>query len=64
MIKYYPKGGTTEIGVQYFGPTGFLFLLEAHLGLIGPTNTIDYLRIAQYRHALQKHLDNSPNCFL
>ncbi len=61
--KVYPKGGDTEVGVHYMGPQGFLALLEAHLGLIGPTNTIDYLRIAQYRHALQKHLDNTPTAF-
>jgi len=51
--KVFPRGATTELGVHYFGPQRFLFLLEAHLGLIGPTNTIDYLRIAQYRYALQ-----------
>ena len=61
--KVYPKGGDTEIGVHYMGPQNFLALLEAHLGLLGPTNTIDYLRIAQYRHALQKYLDDTPTAF-
>ena len=61
--KVYPKGGDTEVGVHYMGPQSFLALLEAHLGLLGPTNTIDYLRIAQYRHALQKHLDATPTAF-
>ena len=61
--KVFPKGGTNEVGVHYFGPQRFLFLLEAHLGLIGPTNTIDYLRIAQYRHALQTYLDNHSDAF-
>ncbi len=61
--KVYPKGGDTEVGVHYMGPQSFLALLETHLGLLGPTNTIDYLRIAQYRHALQKHLDATPIAF-
>ena len=61
--KVFPRGATTELGAHYLGPQGFLFLLEAHLGLIGPTNTIDYLRIAQYRHALQQHLDSTPDAF-
>ena len=62
--KVVPKGAANELGVHYLGPQGFLFLLEAHLGLIGPMNTIDYLRIAQYRHALQEYLDNAPDCLL
>ncbi len=61
--KVFPKGGDTEVGVHYMGPIGFLALLEQHLGLVGPTNTIEYLRIAQYRHALQKYLDTTPDAF-
>ncbi|MEM1121367.1 MAG: PD-(D/E)XK nuclease family protein [Bacteroidota bacterium] len=61
--KVYPKGGDTEVGVHYTGPIGFLSLLEQHLGLVGPTNTIEYLRIAQYRYALQKYLETNPDAF-
>lgn len=61
--KVFPQGGDAEVGVHYTGPIGFLALLEQHLGLAGPTNTIEYLRIAQYRHALQQHLDDTPTAF-
>ncbi len=61
--KAYPKGGTIEGGVHYLGPQGFTYLLESHLGLIGHSGAIDYLRIAQYRHALQQYLKIEQNAF-
>ncbi|MEM6320954.1 MAG: PD-(D/E)XK nuclease family protein [Bacteroidota bacterium] len=61
--KVYPKGDKVEVGVHYFGPKGLLSLLEEHLGLVGHSNTIDYLRIAQYRHALQQYLKQNPDAF-
>ena len=53
--KVFPHGGMTEGGVHYHGPNSLLLLLESHLGLIGFSEKINYLRIAQYRQALQEY---------
>jgi len=45
--KVFPYGDTTEGGTHYHGPNGLLLLLESHFGLIGFSENINYLRIAQ-----------------
>jgi len=61
--KVYPQGEATEGGVHYHGPKGLLLLLESHLGLIGYSESINYLRIAQYRQALQEYLRIHKDAF-
>jgi PD-(D/E)XK nuclease superfamily protein len=52
-----------EGGVHYCGRKGLLHLLETHLGLSGYPDDIEYLRIEQYRQALQLHLKKHPGVF-
>lgn len=61
--KVFPNGKETQGGIHYVGAQGLLTLLETHLGLIGPTNALEYLRIAQYRQALQSYLSDTPTAF-
>ncbi len=61
--KVFPYGDTTEGGVHYHGPNGLLLLLESHFGLIGFSENIDYLRVAQYRQALQEYLKENKTAF-
>ncbi|MFQ5446656.1 MAG: PD-(D/E)XK nuclease family protein [Saprospiraceae bacterium] len=60
---FHPRLNETEGGVHYCGPKGLLHLLETHLGLTGRPDDIDYLRIEQYRQALQQHLKKHPGVF-
>ncbi len=53
----------SEGGTHYFGPTGLLFMLESHLGLIGHANNNEHIRIEQYRQLLKEYLENSPKAF-
>lgn len=61
--KVFPYGDKTEGGTHYHGPKGLLLLLESHFGLIGFSEKIDYLRIAQYRQALQEYLKEHKTAF-
>ena len=47
-------------GQHYFGPKKLLEFLENQLGSITPSADYDYLRIEQYRQALQRHLQQNP----
>ncbi|TAK43147.1 MAG: hypothetical protein EPO28_06380 [Saprospiraceae bacterium] len=58
-----PGFSAAEGGVHYCGHKGLLHLLETHLGLSGHPDDIEYLRIEQYRQALQCHLKNYPGAF-
>jgi len=51
-----PRSARVETGVLYAGPRSLLSYLEAHLGLSGYPENIEYLRIEQYRQALAGHL--------
>ena len=46
-------------GIQYLGPQGILYFLESHLGLLGHPSNDEYLRIEQYRQAIQQQLLSS-----
>lgn len=59
----FPLPDDTQGNVHYLGPNGLLHTLESHLGLIGHDNNIDYLRTAQYRQALNLHLESKPEAF-
>jgi len=61
--KVFPQGPATESGVHYHGPSALLWLLESHLGLMGYSENINYLRIAQYRQGLQEHLRKHKTAF-
>ena len=61
--KVFPYGDTTEGGIHYHGPNGLSLLLESHFGLIGFSENINYLRIAQYRQALQEYLKEDKTAF-
>jgi hypothetical protein len=57
----YPEQPTG--GYWYCGPKKLLTFLETHLGLVGhPTNN-DFLRIEQFRQALQRHLVVHPDAY-
>ncbi len=59
----YPAHETSEAGTHYVGEQGLLSLLETHLGLTGyPTNN-EYLRIEQYRQAIEIYMDSVEICF-
>ena len=49
--------------MHYHGPNELLLLLESHLGEIGFSENTEYLRIAQYRQALQIYLRKNKNAF-
>lgn len=53
----------TQGGIHHFGPQKLLFMLEAHLGLIGHAANNEHLRIEQYRQALQSHLEIEKSVF-
>lgn len=53
----------TQGGIQYFGPQKLLFMLEAHLGLIGHPANNEHLRIEQYRQALQWYFQQDSEVF-
>lgn len=59
----YPQRESTCGGLQYLGPQKFLLLLEAQLGLSRNPANIDYLRIEQFRQALIKFLEQTPEAF-
>ena len=59
----YKKDQHSLGGTHYFGPTGLLFMLESHLGLIGHENNNEHIRIEQYRQCLQKYLNEHPTTF-
>jgi len=61
--KVFPCGGEISTGLHHHGPQGLLLLLETHLGLFVSSSAIDYLRIAQYRQALQQYLKQSERTF-
>ena len=60
----YPKSIHQQqqvIGGQYYlGPKKLLEFLETQLGSITPSADYDYLRIEQYRQALQRYLQQNP----
>lgn len=52
-----PQPAEIQGGTHYFGPNGFLTMLETHLGLtVLPANN-EYLRIEQYRQAIMRHAE-------
>lgn len=59
----YPLPAQTRGAVHHLGPQGMLFTLEAHLGLLGHLPENEYLRIEQYRQALQSYLRREPDVF-
>lgn len=63
----YPKiihtRAVSTVGYYYCGAQSFLSLLEIHLGLVGHPHNNQYLRIEQYRQALQKYLQQTPDAF-
>ena len=61
--KVIPHNTTTQGGIHYHGPKGLLLLLESHLGQIGYSENTNYLRIAQYRQALQVYLKRNDQAF-
>ncbi|MBK7869654.1 MAG: hypothetical protein IPJ74_02720 [Saprospiraceae bacterium] len=59
----FPKPKQTTGAQHYLGPQGILYTLESHLGLIGHPPENEYLRIEQYRQALQAYLQKQPDVF-
>lgn len=63
----YPKVIDTTVlatvGYYYCGTQSLLSLLEIHLGLVGHPHNNQYLRIEQYRQALQQHLQQTETAF-
>ncbi|MDX1939583.1 MAG: PD-(D/E)XK nuclease family protein [Saprospiraceae bacterium] len=59
----FPKPLQTTGSQHYLGPQGILYTLESHLGLIGHPPENEYLRIEQYRQALQIYLLQRPEVF-
>jgi hypothetical protein len=59
--NFLPYAPSCEGGKQYLGPTGLLGELEAHTGLIGHSNNLEYLRIEQYRQACIRHSEKEEN---
>ena len=59
----FPQWDRTQGGIHHFGPQKLLYFLEAHLGLIGHPANNEYLRIEQYRQALQRYLDQEGDTF-
>lgn len=58
-----PNIKTTQGGIHYHGPNSLLLLLESHLGQIGYSENTNYLRIAQFRQALQVYLKRDSKAF-
>jgi len=50
-------------GIWYCGPKGLLKFLETHLGLVGHPANNEFLRIEQFRQAIQKHASFHENAF-
>ncbi len=59
----FPKPRQTGGALHFLGPQGVLYTLESHLGLIGHPPENEYLRIEQYRQALQSYLRKQPEVF-
>ncbi len=59
----FPQYRQTRGGHHHLGPQKLLYFLEAHLGLIGHPANNEYLRIEQYRQALQWYLNRDPEAF-
>lgn len=59
----FPKPQQTEGALHFLGPQGLLYTLESHFGLIGHPPENEYLRIEQYRQALQSYLRKQPQVF-
>lgn len=59
----YPLPQHTQGASHYLGPQGLLYTLESHLGLLGHPPENEYLRIEQYRQALQSYLRQQPDTF-
>ena len=55
----FPMPESSTGGIQYLGPQGILYFLESHLGLLGHPPNDEYLRIEQYRQAIQQQLLSS-----
>ena len=53
----------TSGGNHFLGPNGLLFMLESHLGLIGPGNNVEHIRIEFIRQCLQQYLEKHPTVF-
>lgn len=54
--NFLPYAPDRRHGVYLLGPHGLMQELEAHLGLAGHQNNLEYLRIEQYRQACLRHL--------
>ena len=59
--NFLPYAPSHEGGKKYLGPTGLLGELEAHIGLVGHNNNLEYLRIEQYRQACIRHSKKDEN---
>ncbi len=59
----FPKTQQKSGAMHYLGPQGLLYTLESHLGLIGHPPENEYLRIEQYRQALQSYLHKHSEAF-
>ena len=57
--NFLPYAPDRRHGVYHLGPRGLMQELEAHLGLAGHKNNLEYLRIEQYRQACLRHIDNT-----